>query len=122
VLCHCRYYSDNNVFSCERFHISNALVIARAQRALLCSHCCTPLTAHTPLPQQLKALWAALQADPVGVSARFGAPPAAIIAELQEEVKKMEAAEAAVARAERLKGTAPEQKVTCKLSYAAQQF
>eukprot|EP00953_Heterococcus_sp_UTEX-ZZ885_P015483 8719-Heterococcus_DN1.PRE.2 len=61
-------------------------------------------------PEQLKALWAALQADPVGVSARFGAPPAALIAELEEEVKKMEAAEAAIARAERLKGTAPEQK------------
>jgi hypothetical protein len=67
--------------------------------------------------KQLKALWAALQADPVGVSARFGAPPAALIAELEEEVKKMEAAEAAIARAERLKGTAPEQKVRHCISY-----
>jgi hypothetical protein len=66
---------------------------------------------HKSINKQLKALWAALQADPVGVSARFGAPPAALIAELEEEVKKMEAAEAAIARAERLKGTAPEQKV-----------
>jgi hypothetical protein len=75
-----------------------------------------PLTAQTD-DKQLKALWAALRADPVGVSARFGAPPAALIAELEEEVKNMNAAEAAIARAERLKGTAPEQKVRGSISH-----
>jgi hypothetical protein len=60
---------------------------------------------------RLRSLWALVQANPQEVAARFGASPAALMGELEGEMRKLETSEAAAARAARLKGMTAEEKV-----------
>eukprot|EP00611_Tribonema_gayanum_P000294 TRINITY_DN10208_c0_g1_i2.p1 TRINITY_DN10208_c0_g1~~TRINITY_DN10208_c0_g1_i2.p1 ORF type:complete len:671 (-),score=211.36 TRINITY_DN10208_c0_g1_i2:201-2189(-) len=61
-------------------------------------------------PDRLRALWALVQSNPEAVAAQFGASPAALVAELEGEMRKLEAAEAAAARGARLQGMGAEAK------------